>query len=106
MIDTSVLIDRVSEGSAVTESISIITLIEYPMVLEYRGFSGRIFYPDEKDFNLALCMQEELRSQGRMKGSSDLIIAAICINNNQKLITRDSDFDDISRISKLKLTRV
>lgn len=102
IIDTSILIDKVSEGKIVSDNITVITLIEYPMILEYKNFSGKVFYPDEKDFNLSPELQQGLRKEGRMKGASDLI-AAICINNNEKLLTSDRDFDDLSKISKLKL---
>jgi hypothetical protein len=103
IIDTSILIERVGDGKAVSENISAITLIEYPMISGYGRFSGKIFYPDKADFDLALELQERPREEGRMKGAADLIIAATCINNNEKLIANDSDFVDISRVSKLKL---
>ena len=103
IIDTSLLIDVVSGGKSVHENISFITVIEYPMILEYEKFYGKIFYPDEKDFILALELQRKLRKVGRMKNASDLIIAAMCINNKEGLMTNDSDFDDIADVSDLKI---
>jgi len=103
IIDTSLLIDRVAEGVAVGENVSIISVIEYPMILEYKDFYGKIFYPDADDFKLALELQSKLRRIGRMKSAADLIIAATCINNKEKLITKDSDFDDISEMSSLDI---
>ena len=42
---------------------------------------------------------------GRPKPFSDLLIAAICINRNEELITNDEDFKDIANISNLKLKK-
>ena len=103
IVDTSILIDFVNDGKKVDENITFITVIEYPMVLEYGGFTCKILYPDEADFILALELQSKLRKSGRMKSASDLIIAAICINNKEKLLTSDSDFDDVANISNLQL---
>ncbi len=105
IIDTSLLIERVSEENIVNENICLITLIEYPMVLEYKGFRGKIYSPDEADLRLALELQEKLRKVGRMKNASDLIIAAVCLNNNEELLTLDSDFGDIAKVSNLKLAK-
>lgn len=38
-----------------------------------------------------------------MKGSSDLIIAAVCINAGEPLLTLDEDFDEIRKVSDLKV---
>lgn len=104
VIDTTLVIERVSEGKAIRENATIITVIEYPMILEYKYFYGKIFYPEEEDLNFAVELQNKLREIGRMKGAADLIIAAICINKDEPLLTNDSDFDDIQSVSGLKLS--
>ena len=58
----------------------------------------------QEDLNFAVELQNKLRKIGRMKGSADLIIAAVCINKDEPLLTSDSDFDDIQRVSDLKLS--
>ncbi|MHB8566227.1 MAG: PIN domain-containing protein [Nitrososphaerales archaeon] len=103
IIDTSLLVDRISEGKAIDEDVCIISAIEYPRLLEYARFHGKILYPEIADFELALELQNKLKQIGRMKGASDLIIAATCINARQTLLTLDSDFEDISRVSGLKV---
>ena len=103
IIDTSLLINIVSEGKVVHQNISFITVIEYPMILEYEKFNGKVFYPDEKDFMLALELQMKLRKIGKMKNASDHIIAATCINNKENLMTNDSDFDAIADVSNLNI---
>jgi len=42
-------------------------------------------------------------SVGKPKPFSDLLIAAICINRNEELISTDEDFKDIANVSNLKL---
>jgi predicted nucleic acid-binding protein len=81
----------------------MISVIEHPTVLDYARFHGKTVYPDLADFELALELQRKLRARGKMKGSSDLIIAASCINHRETLITLDSDFEEISEISDLKV---
>ena len=103
IIDTSLLMERVGDGKIINEAVTFITVIEYPMILEYGKFHGKIFYPDMQDFILALKIQGKLRKVGRMKGASDLVIAAICINNNERLSTIDDDFNDIADVSNLGL---
>ncbi|MHB1830140.1 MAG: PIN domain-containing protein [Candidatus Micrarchaeaceae archaeon] len=103
IIDTSLVMEKVNEGEAIDEDVSAITMIEYPVLLEYKHFHGEILYPNTEDLRLALGLQESLRKTGMMKSAADLIIAATCINRGIPLLTSDSDFYDISRISKLKL---
>jgi len=43
---------------------------------------------------------------GKPKPFSDLLIAAICINRNEELLTNDKDFNDIAQISNLRLMTV
>ena len=104
IIDTSPVMERVSEGKAINENVSIITLIEYPMLLEYEKFHGEILYPDREDLRLALELQAKLRKIGAMKSAADLIIAATCISNNEPLLTIDRDFGEISDVSNLVLS--
>jgi len=58
------------------------------------------------DIKLAINLQIKLRKLGRQKPIADLLIAAICINRNEELITRDKDFLDIAEISDLKVKLV
>lgn len=81
----------------------MITVIEYPMILEYAYFRGEILYPETEDLRLVLELQSKLRKIGKMKAAADLIIAATCINKDKTLLTVDSDFEDICRVSELKI---
>ncbi len=73
------------------------------MLLEYAGFHGTILYPDLQDLQLALELQNKLKEIGHMNGASDLIIAATCTNYGETLLTLDHDFEEISKVSRLKV---
>lgn len=103
VIDTSLLIERISEGKRVDENVCMISIIEHPAVLEYARFQGEILYPGMEEFELALELQRRLRARGRMKGSSDLIIAATCIIEGESLLTLDKDYEEIGKVSNLQV---
>lgn len=103
VIDTSLLIEKISEGKQIDQKISMISVIEHPGILDYARFHGNVVYPDLADFELALEIQRRLRARGKMQGSSDLIIAASCINRSETLLTLDADFEEISKVSELKV---
>jgi predicted nucleic acid-binding protein len=103
LIDTSLIIERISEGKPIDEYVCMISLIEYPMLLEYAGFHGKVVEPNLSDLKLAHKLQKRLAVGGRMKPAADLIIAATCLNLGANLLTLDSDFEDIATISELKV---
>ncbi len=103
ILDTNIVINRIREKKVINESITVVTLIEYPYILDYAGFNGDIIFPTIKDFYLAYNIQRKLMLRGKMKGFADLLNAAIAINNNEELITNDKDFIDIAEVSELKL---
>ncbi|WP_290726625.1 PIN domain-containing protein [Archaeoglobus sp.] len=43
---------------------------------------------------------------GKAKTFADLLIASICINRNEELITKDEDFLDIAKVSDLKVKMI
>ena len=103
VIDTSLVIERVNEGKQIDEDVSMMTIIEYPMLLEYARFHGKVLQPEATELELALEIQKRLKEKGRMKNATDLLIAATCINYHEALLTNDSDFGDISDVSDLEL---
>ena len=104
VVDTSLLADRIGEGEDVDEDVCMISIIEYPLLLEYPRFRGKVLLPELRDFELALDIQRKLVERGRMKPAADLVIAATCINHEEDLVTADRDFQDISKVSDLKVT--
>jgi len=80
--------------------------LEYPPILKYLKFYGKIYYIRRSDLNLALKIQIDLRKIGAQKPISDILIASICINRDEELITNDDDFLDIAKVSNLKVKSI
>jgi len=106
VIDTNIAIERIRSNKEINENITELTLLEHPPILKYKRFYGGIYYLKRVDLNLALKIQIKLRKIGRPKPIADILIAAICINRGETLVTRDRDFLDIARVSNLKVKLV
>lgn len=104
ILDTNIVISKIRKREIINENITVVTLIEYPNVLEYAGFKGDIIFPTIKDYYTAYEIQKKLMKRGRMIGFADILIASMAINNDEELITDDGDFVDIAEVSPLKLT--
>jgi len=103
VLDTSVAIERARSSKEILEAITAVTLVEFPQIVGYKGFRGEVIFPTFKDFILAHRLQLKLMDIGKPKGFADLLIASICINRGEKLLTRDEDFLDIARVSSLQV---
>ena len=106
VLDTSILIDKIRRGEEIHDSISEVSVLEYPPVLKCGKFFGRIYFVQRRDFELALHIQISLRKIGKPKPIPDLIISATCINRDDELITKDEDFLDIASVSDLRVRMV
>jgi len=85
------------------DNITEVTVLEYPPILRYTKFYGRIYYIRRSDLSLALKIQIDLRRIGAQKSVPDILIASICINRDEELITNDNNFLDIAKVSNLKV---
>jgi len=103
VLDTGVVLDRVRLGQGISENVAVVSVVEWPPLLRYARFRGRVYYPRLDDFRVAYEIQERLYREGKMKGFADLLIAAICINRDERLITKDSDFKDVAEASDLEV---
>jgi len=103
VLDTGVVLDRVRRKQGISENVTVVSVVEWPPLLRYAGFEGKVYYPRLEDFRVAYETQERLYSSGKMKGFADLLIAAICVNRNERLVTGDSDFGDIAEASDLEV---
>ena len=103
VIDTNILIELHRKEEEVRENITVISVIEFPPILRYEKFHGEIYTIKPEDQILAIKLQRRLRRLGKPKSVPDLLIAAICINRNEELLTKDEDFLEISKVSELKL---
>jgi predicted nucleic acid-binding protein len=88
ILDTSIAIES-KEGM-----ISIFTVIEHPPSIS----RFEIIFPEDMDYMKAIEISNKLREIGKPIGAIDIIIAAMCLNRNSKLITKDKDFEIIKRI--------
>lgn len=89
ILDTSVVIKE-KEGV-----ITIFSLIEFPPSSK-KNFE--IIFPDMEDYAKATDIASELRKRGRLIGAVDILIAAMCLNREAKLITKDQDFEFVKGI--------
>ncbi len=88
ILDTSVAIER-KEGI-----VSVFTVVEHPPSLN----KFEILFPDNQDYIKAIEISNKLREKGKPMGAVDILIAAICLNREAKLITKDKDFNIIKTI--------
>ena len=103
VIHTSIVIERVKRNEEIRENITEVTIAEYPPIMDYKKFYGRVLIIERDDVLLSIELQKRLRTMGKPKSFSDLLIASICINRNEKLITNDHDFLDVAKISNLNV---
>ncbi len=103
VLDTSVVIDYVKNGKEIRENITAVTLVEFPRIIYYKRFYGNVLFPSVEEFILAHNLQKKLVKIGKAKTFADLLIASICINRKEELITKDKDFLDIAEVSDLKV---
>ena len=103
VLDTNILIEKIRKKEEIWENATEITVLEYPPILKYLKFYGKIYYLRRSDLNLALKIQIDLRKIGSQKSIPDILIASICINRNEELITNDNDFFDIAKVSNLRV---
>ncbi len=101
VLDTSIVIDKVRLREPINEDITVVTFVEYPKIVYYKYFYGGVVFPIKQDFILAHRLQLELLKIGKPQAFSDLLIAAIVINRDEELITRDQDFKYISDAAKM-----
>ncbi len=76
--------------------------------IEYPPAAGNceILYPDVKDYELALHLATKLRVIGRSIEAIDILNAAMCLNRDFELVTKDKDYVQVSKVRpdfKLKL---
>lgn len=101
IVDTNVIIDRYRSDEEIPENISIVSSIEFPPVLESDLFEGEVYTLTSEDQVLAVKFQRKLRSEGKAVPAPDLLIAAVAINRDEKLVTNDEDLEQISSVSEL-----
>ncbi len=54
VLDTNIVIERVKNDELIQENVTEITILEFPPILKYQKFYGKIYYLMRKDLELAL----------------------------------------------------
>ncbi|MDH5686560.1 MAG: type II toxin-antitoxin system VapC family toxin [Candidatus Bathyarchaeota archaeon] len=103
VLDTGVVLDRVKLKKEVPENVTVVSVVEWPPLLKYAKFRGKVYYPRLEDFRVAYETQERLYRVGKMMGFADLLLASICVSRNEKLVSNDSDFKNIAEVSDLNV---
>ncbi len=55
------VIEKIKNKENIDDNITFITLIEFPPIIHYNNFRGKIYFIDEEDQILAAILQLELR---------------------------------------------
>lgn len=100
LLDTSVAVDRAKSRIPINEDITAVTLVEFPRIIYYKLFKGKVTFPIRHDFILAHKLQLGLLEVGKPQAFSDLLVASIAINRDEELVTRDQDLEIISSVAK------
>jgi len=95
ILDTSVAIGK-KEGT-----ITVFTGLEYPT--SFKALF-EIIFPEDEDYIKAIQIANSLKEKGRLIGAIDILISAMCLNRNTKLVTKDNDFKAVKEVfSEFKL---
>jgi len=70
-IDTHIVIEKYRKGEEIRENITEITLIEFPPILAYRLFRGKIHVLERKEVLPAIELQRRLRASGISSRQTD-----------------------------------
>jgi hypothetical protein len=76
-------------------------VIEHPPAIH----NCLVLWPEKADYDRALDLAWKLRLRGTPVGCTDLLIAAMCLNRDLTLVTKDKDFQQIQAIApELKIS--
>jgi len=89
VLDTNLLIDGVMGLT------TVLNIIEYPKALDVQN---EIIWPTQNDYRVAIDIMINLRKSGKPIPAIDVLLAAICINRNFTLVTKDRHFGYIKSI--------
>jgi len=102
LYDSSELIALRRSTDKVYGFTTIINLIEFPKAVELGEL--RVLYPTKEDYDTALVWSARLLELGNPIPATDLVIAAISLRLQLKLVTRDQHFRAIKSVAQeLKL---
>jgi len=65
VLDTNVILDRIKGKSNIQENVTVVSVIEFPLILKYVKFKGKVYYAKLEDFKKAYEIQEKSTAQAR-----------------------------------------
>jgi len=99
LYDTNILIEHARKPpTPLIGNTTIFNIIEFPPAAKIRGL--KVIFPQPRDYENALKLSVKLLKQGKPIPTVDTLIAAICINRNLTLITRDTHFMNIRLVEE------
>ena len=98
--DTGSLIEECRSGAKDLSRgfTTILNIIEFPKALQIRGLN--IIYPTHSDYKLAIEIMKDLLKEGKPVPAIDILVAAIAINNELTLRTRDRHFTAVKAVRR------
>jgi len=93
--DTSSLINAYKQRKRLTGYTTIFNIVEFPKILD---FKLTVLYPSKSDYNLAIKLSKDVLRIGKPLPAIDIIMAAMALNRNMKLVTSDKHFAVIREI--------
>ena len=103
LYDTCILIELIKKGCKRLEGYTtILNIVEFPKALTLKGLT--VLYPEPSDYKLAIIIVKELLKRGTPVPAIDVVIAAVAVNRDLRLITLDEHFRIIKEVEpRLKL---
>ncbi|TFG26429.1 type II toxin-antitoxin system VapC family toxin [Candidatus Thorarchaeota archaeon] len=97
--DTNILIDHVRDGATSLEGYTtILNLIEFPKAVTLQGLD--IILPGKDDYDKGFELSLLLLEAGTPIPAIDIVLAAVAINRNLVLQTRDQHFEYVRKINQ------
>ena len=90
ILDISVVIDLVRARKPVDGDITVVTYVEYPRIIYYKGFQGTIIFPDTEDYTIAHKLQLKPVEHGTPQQFPDPAMAVTAVNGQGK--TRNQEY--------------
>jgi len=95
LYDTGSLIKAYKQRKRLMGYTTILNVVEFPKLLERKL---TVIYPSKSDYNLATKLSKDLLIIGKPIPAIDIIVAAVALNRNTKLVTTDNHFVAIQEI--------
>jgi tRNA(fMet)-specific endonuclease VapC len=99
LYDTNILIDHMHDGATSLDGFTtILNLIEFPKAVTLQGLD--IIIPGKDDYDKGFELSILLLEAGTPIPALDIVLAAVAINRNLVLQTRDQQFEYVRKINR------